>query len=199
MYPIPPRNEPGKDFYAHWEDFLTPNEITYLLSRPEWENAHPAMVGGQDNKQMLNTDVRRTNVSWIECKPDTQDIWERMTNVIAEVNRRYFRFNLTGCYEPMQIGVYSARDQGHYSWHTDMNMQDHRTPRKLSMALLLNDPSEFEGGELQIKTVDDNAITLELKQGRAWFFPSWVLHRVTPVTRGVRKSLVIWAGGPAFK
>jgi PKHD-type hydroxylase len=67
------------------------------------------------------------------------------------------------------------------------------------MSLLLSDPSEFEGGELQVKTDSDEAITLEATQGRAWFFPSWALHRVTPVTKGVRRSLVIWVGGPPFK
>ena len=67
------------------------------------------------------------------------------------------------------------------------------------MVLMLSDPSEFEGGELQIKTDSDDAITLEQKKGRAWFFPSYILHRVTPVTRGIRRSLVLWVGGPEFK
>ena len=67
------------------------------------------------------------------------------------------------------------------------------------MALLLNDPSEFEGGKFKIKTNSDSEQELELKKGRAWFFPSWTLHKVTPVTKGVRKSLVVWVGGPSFK
>ena len=67
------------------------------------------------------------------------------------------------------------------------------------MVLMLSDPSEFEGGQLEIKTDSDNPITLEQKRGRAWFFPSYVLHRVTPVTKGTRRSLVLWIGGPEFK
>jgi PKHD-type hydroxylase len=67
------------------------------------------------------------------------------------------------------------------------------------MALLLNNPEDFEGGEFQVKADSDVSKNLELKKGRAWFFPSWVLHRVAPVTKGVRKSLVVWAGGPSFK
>ena len=67
------------------------------------------------------------------------------------------------------------------------------------MVLSLSEPSEFEGGLLQVKIDNDEPKTLELKKGRAWFFPSYVLHRVTPVTKGIRKSVVIWVGGPAFK
>ena len=65
--------------------------------------------------------------------------------------------------------------------------------------MLLSDPSEFEGGELQVKTCSDQISTLETKKGRAWFFPSYTLHRVTPVTKGVRRSLVLWSGGPEFR
>ncbi len=57
----------------------------------------------------------------------------------------------------------------------------------------------IEGGEFQVKTNNDEAQTLETKQGRAWFFPSYTLHRVAPVTKGIRRSLVLWVGGPAFK
>ena len=67
------------------------------------------------------------------------------------------------------------------------------------MVLLLSNPSEFEGGQLQIKANNDEPINLEMKRGRAWFFPSYTLHTVTPVTRGIRKSLVLWVGGPEFK
>jgi PKHD-type hydroxylase len=65
--------------------------------------------------------------------------------------------------------------------------------------MLLSDPSEFEGGELQVKPYSDEVQTLEIKKGRAWFFPSYMLHKVTPVTKGTRRSLVLWVGGPAFK
>ena len=67
------------------------------------------------------------------------------------------------------------------------------------MVLMLSDPSDFIGGQLQIKTESDVPIDLEQKKGRAWFFPSYVLHRVTPVVKGTRRSLVLWVGGPEFK
>jgi PKHD-type hydroxylase len=67
------------------------------------------------------------------------------------------------------------------------------------MSLLLSDIKDFDGGEFQVKMANNNAHVLEQKQGRAWFFPSYTLHRVAPVTKGVRRSLVLWVGGPPFK
>jgi PKHD-type hydroxylase len=97
----------------------------------------------------------------------------------------------------MQLGVYTEHDQGHYDWHIDSGLETNTVPRKLSMALLLSDPSEFEGGELQIMRAGVPE-SVEQKRGRAWFFPSYLMHRVTPVTKGIRRSLVMWVGGPAF-
>lgn len=192
---IPPRNFFGRDNIAYWENFLSPELMAQLLARPEWANTAP----GQINESDINPEIRKTDVGWLPLTPETNVLWHTFTEVVAEVNRRYFHFDLTGCYESAQLGTYTAEVNGHYNWHTDACMQFTRAPRKLSMVLCLSDPSEFEGGELQVKTNSDNISTLELQKGRAWFFPSWVLHRVTPVTKGVRKSLVLWSGGPPFK
>ena len=64
------------------------------------------------------------------------------------------------------------------------------------MTLLLNDPSEFDGGELKIAGVETSPI---MKQGHATIFASFLQHKVTPITRGVRRSLVMWFGGEPFK
>jgi PKHD-type hydroxylase len=199
IHPIPPRNIIGKDYVAYWEDFLSDQEINRILTAPEWDTLENAVVGGQDDKSVLNTDIRTSEVAWMRKNAWNEPLWERLSTVVAEVNRRYFHFDLSGFYEPFQLGMYREENQGHYSWHTDMAMSDNNVPRKLSMSLLLSDPSEFEGGNLEIKGINDEPMNLELRKGRAWFFPSWVLHRVSPVTRGVRKSLVVWVGGPPFK
>jgi PKHD-type hydroxylase len=199
IYPIPPRHSVGKDTYAYWENFLTDDEINKILAYPEWLNCSPASIGTSGGAPKVSPLIRKTDVSWIGLRPDTAWLWEKITNVIADVNRQYFKFDLTGCYEPIQLGVYRAEDSGHYDWHADATASDCNTPRKLSMALLLSDPSEFEGGEFQIKVNNDIAKTVETKKGRAWVFPSYTLHRVTPVTKGVRRSLVVWFGGPEFR
>jgi PKHD-type hydroxylase len=199
IYPIPPRHSKGKDFVAYWEGFLTEEEINKVLAMPEWLESSEGGVGGVGNTSVVDKNTRRTDISWIGLRSDTAWLWEKLTNVIADVNQQFFKFDLTGCYEPIQLGIYKESDNGHYNWHCDDSPTDKNVPRKLSMSLLLSDPSEFEGGELQAKTSCDEIHTLDMTKGRAWFFPSYTLHRVTPVTKGVRRSLVLWVGGPEFR
>jgi PKHD-type hydroxylase len=203
IYAIPPRNPKGKDLVAYWDDFLKPEHIDLILNMPEWTNVADGVVGGQtsSDSSVLIPELRSSKVSWLQLNQDNAGLWDVISKVVAEVNSQFFQFDLTGMYEPMQLSMYSSDStvQGHYTWHTDMSMMDRHVPRKLSMSLLLSDPSEFEGGEFEVKTDSDVPISLEQKRGRAWFFPSWALHRVTPVTSGVRKSLVLWVGGPPFK
>jgi len=72
--------------------------------------------------------------------------------------------------------------------------------RQLSKTMPLNDPLEYEGGEFQIQTgLPEQPLIVEQKRGTAIIFPSFMLHRVTPITLGVRKSIVVWAVGPKFK
>ena len=78
--------------------------------------------------------------------------------------------------------------------------QDGQNPiRKISMTCLLSDPSEFTGGDLLFSDAGGEQTPLKLKQGQAIFFASFLRHKVAPVKKGVRKSLVMWFGGPPFK
>lgn len=199
IYPIPPRNIPGKDSLAYWEGFLSDEDINLLLAQPEWLNLQAGCIGGSNSDGQVNPSVRASQITWIGMKPELAHIWEKLAVAVAEVNSRFFHFDLTGFHEPMQLGIYTEQQQGHYDWHIDASMTDRHAPRKLSLAMLLSDPSEFEGGEFQVKTCNDEVQTLECKKGRTWFFPAYTLHRVAPVTKGVRRSLVLWVGGPAFR
>jgi len=199
IFGIEPRNLPGKDSFAYWEEFLSEEDINQILAVPEWLDAKTACIGGSNGSSQVNKEVRETEVSWYTPNKNNIHIWQKISNVVSEVNSQFFHFDLTGFYEPAQLGLYVEDKQSHYGWHTDASVKDRKVPRKLSMVLMLSDPSEFEGGQLEIKTNSDDPITLEQKRGRAWFFPSYVLHRVTPVTKGTRRSLVLWIGGPEFK
>ncbi len=133
---------------------------------------------------------RRCCVAWLK------DDWltAAMLDVMRNVNRAYFDFDLDGFAEPLQYTVYGPED--HYGWHMDKGP---KTPsrRKLSFTLQLSDPSEYEGGDLEIQAGAD-VLKMPKERGQLVVFPSWILHRVTPVTKGVRRSLVAWASGPSF-
>jgi PKHD-type hydroxylase len=190
-----PINNLNYEPYVFWEDFFSEQEIDKILSLPIWLESKDANIS--DN--ITNPNIRSTKVSWLPVDTSTAWIYNRISTVISEVNNRYFRFDITGLYENIQLGIYDEKNKGHYDWHIDSGMKNNTVSRKLSFAMLLSSPSEFEGGNLQIKAETDIPITVEQKKGRAWIFPAYTLHKVTPVTKGVRRSLVVWAGGPAFK
>lgn len=199
IFSVAPSHTINKDSHAYWDGFLSDEEINQILAAPEWLDAKTACIGGPTANSQVNKEMRETEVSWYTLNKNNIHIWQKISDVVSEINSQFFHFDLTGFYEPAQLGLYTEDKQSHYGWHTDASVKDRKAPRKLSMVLMLSDPSEFEGGELEIKTESDSPITLEQKKGRAWFFPSYVLHRVTPVTKGVRRSLVLWVGGPEFK
>jgi PKHD-type hydroxylase len=198
LYPIQPKAIPGRDTHAYIDGIFTNDEINKILALPQWIQSEEARIGGSSGGT-INKDTRETNVAWVYPTPETMFMWEKVSAAVADINSRFFMFDLNGCYEPFQLGIYSGDVKGHYNWHTDAGMNDTQAPRKLSMTLMLSDPSEYEGGELQLKTKSDDPITAETPKGRAWFFPSYTLHRVAPVTKGIRRSLVIWVGGPQFR
>ena len=98
----------------------------------------------------------------------------------------------------MQLGIYKAKDQGFYDLHTDSRLSmGSGKSRKLSFSILFSDPEEFEGGDLIIHH-RMNGQAIKLQKNQAVFFPSFMPHSVTPVTKGVRKSIVGWVVGPDF-
>ena len=138
---------------------------------------------------------RESTVAWLPFDK-MQPMYDDINNFIQKTNRNHFGFGDIQIREPAQITEYIKG--GFYNWHTDtrVDMDSEPPVRKLSMTLLLNDPSEFEGGELQIAGVKNTKL---MKQGHATIFASFLQHTVTPVTRGVRRSLVMWFGGEPFK
>lgn len=198
MISIRPYNNAGREDCAYWDNFLTQEDINFILDSPSWAHTETAKIGIGSNESAINNQIRRTDVGWFDFTANNQEIWNKIGGVIWEVNRTFFQFDLTGCYEPAQLGIYRSTNQGHYDWHIDASIKSPMVPRKLSMVIALSDPADYAGGELQIMDSNEPQ-TLEMPLGRAWFFPSWLLHRVTPVTAGTRKTLALWIGGPGFR
>ena len=137
---------------------------------------------------------RHSTISWIPFNK-MQPMYDDLIYLVQKINRNHFGFDNIQITEEAQVSEYSKGQ--FYHWHTDSSIDMIKEPpvRKLSMTLLLNDPSKFEGGNLEIagKTLS------HMKQGHATIFASFLQHRVTPVTKGVRKSLVVWFNGEPFK
>lgn len=102
---------------------------------------------------------------------------------------------------PRDIFVNRYSVGGHYIFHHDIDWKKPTTQRKLSVVVQLTDPEEYEGGELEFEEVNHDEKTKQLirQKGTVIVFPSYMRHRVTPVTKGERKSLVTWIEGPAWR
>lgn len=138
--------------------------------------------------------VRDSYVSWL-TPVDYFPLYQKLTDAVNEVNNRYFNFDLFGFGEAMQFTKYIA-PTGKYGQHIDRTLNGY--VRKLSIVAQLTDPKEYEGGELVLYTQGE-PIVLEKKKGKVYFFPSYILHEVKPVTKGERCSLVAWLTGPQFR
>ena len=152
---------------------------------------------GQANQEggIVDTKTRTSHISWIPFKK-MPEMYKDIETMMKKTNGNHFGFDGMQITELAQYTEYPSG--GFYDWHMDSDVNfAHEPPvRKISMTCLLSHESEFEGGELQIEKEENKVI---LKQGQAVFFASFIKHRVAPITRGVRKSLVMWFGGPPLR
>tara|TARA_R100000781_G_scaffold112957_1_gene80713 strand:- start:116 stop:712 length:597 start_codon:yes stop_codon:yes gene_type:complete len=183
------------------EPVLTPEQCDELISIGQNEPKINATIGTTEKITKLDEKYRKSIISWIpfaKAVPTYQVIrqWMEVTN------NNYFGFDTVQLSEQGQYAEYHKG--GFYNWHMDSNVEMASMPtvRKISMTLLLNDPKDFEGGDFEIfcgETLDSEKNKYKLKQGHAIFFASFLLHRVMPVIKGNRKSLVMWFGGSPLR
>ena len=179
--------------YWKWDAVLSKEFCRSALEQIDWADALVAKVGVNENS-VVNAETRRTDIIWQDSSQPLGCIakcYMEMANQSAE-----WGYSL-GSQEKTQMSRYKSTDEGHYDWHVDTKVPENGVQRKLSISILLSDPSEFEGGELQFKGIEDQKVLT--KQGSIIVFPSFIEHKVTPVTKGVRYSAVTWVRGPAFK
>ena len=140
---------------------------------------------------------RKSIVRWIYRNPNTEWIYAKMISMADTANENLWQFDMFSANEAIQYTEYYD-DGGHYDWHIDMNAGFPLNQRKISMTVQLTDGSDYEGGEFEVMRSCD-VEKLPKGKGTVLIFPSYLLHRVAPVTSGVRKSLVLWLGGASFK
>jgi PKHD-type hydroxylase len=144
---------------------------------------------------VIDTKTRTSHISWIPFSKKPE-MYKDIERIMKTTNGNHFGFDGMTITEMAQYTEYP--EGGFYDWHVDndVNMQHEPPVRKISMTLLLSPESEFEGGDLELMAEGKVG---KIKQGHAIFFASFIRHRIKPVTRGIRKSLVMWFGGTPFK
>jgi PKHD-type hydroxylase len=193
IFPPAPSKGYGDHSFTTWRDGFSDSEIEQIIEMGESGIKNPATIG----KGQIDDNYRSTDVSWIHYDQSSDWLYNRLRYIIQNLNGQYYGFDIHGLCESLQFSVYNSDKDGHYDWHQDAGSNT-ETPRKLSIVIQLSDPDKYEGGNLEILSSRE-PVVVEKQKGLAVLFPSYVLHRVTPVTRGVRKTLVAWITGPKFR
>ena len=187
-------------FEPRWKSYVV--ETTTPLFTPEQCNliiktgkSLPRQNGKVKITEETDTKTRVSHISWIPFNA-LPEMYKTLEEVMQRTNSNHFGFENMQITEPAQYTEYP--EGGFYDWHTDSDFDFKQEPlvRKISMTCLLSSDNEFEGGGLEINKDGD---IVRPKQGQAIFFASFIRHRVVPITKGIRKSLVMWFGGTPLK
>ena len=176
---------------------FTPDQCRQIIASGRAQKPQEAQVGMGKPGGGKDTKKRVTTISWIPFK-EMEHMYRDLNNFIQKANENHFGFGDIQVTENAQFTEYP--EGGFYDWHMDcdVNMQHEPPVRKISMTLLLSDPKDFTGGDLMFSEMGDKK-PVPLKQGQAIFFASFLRHKVAPVKKGIRRSMVMWFGGPPLK
>ena len=171
---------------------LTPDECDALIAAALAGQMRSAGLVGSVN----DASVRRADIVWVDDLPGMAWVMDRMVSVVSAANRE-FCYAVEGFDESAQVARYDAVDAAHFDWHADVGAGVAAARRKLTVVVQLSAP-DYAGGVLEVRP-SHAVLQADVTRGMACVFPSYMLHRVTPVTSGVRWSLTLWAHGPAFR
>ena len=176
---------------------FTPLQCKMVIEAGREQPRNDAQVGSGEGIKggVIDTKTRTSHISWIPFSK-MPEMYKQIEKTMLQTNGNHFGFDGMRLTELAQYTEYP--EGGFYDWHVDndVNCENEPPVRKISMTCLLSPENEFEGGDLELIKPGQ---AVKLKQGQAAFFASFIRHRVAPVTKGVRRSLVMWFGGPPFK
>ena len=184
----------------YWDDLFPEADLQKMDEYCKLHGTKQSQISSLSGADIDNS-VRNSEVNLHSINKDNQWLFDRLLAVTSLINDTFYNFDLFG-FDHFQYTEYNGVGTK-YDYHTDMIFGDHNpvgmeVPRKLSFSLILSDSSEYEGGDFEL-LYTGLPEKLEQKRGRILAFPSYMLHRVTPIINGSRRSIVFWALGPKFK
>lgn len=180
------------------ESGFSSDEISAIKKIAEKYTTDEGQIVNSAGQNVSNSEMRSSSIKRLRGS-DAELAWvsERLMLIAKEANASLrWNFSIVGFYEMLQLAKYDSEQAGHYGQHYDLGSGEAGIGfRKISISVQLSDESDYEGGELEV--IGFNAAPK--KKGGVIVFPSFLMHRVAPVTKGVRESLVGWVAGPPFK
>lgn len=193
--------------YWYFKNLISPEDCKKIIKLGVDKKLGSGSIGIKKDKKKVNKKIRDSKVTWLK----DQWIYNIFNQAVNYANEKSgWNFD-TDWNENIQFTSY--KKNGFYNWHYDMfpetiKDQDknfNNKQRKLSMSCLLNDPKDYKGGNFMLQWIDDHGKLLKHKVkeldtvGSIIVFPSFLNHKVEPVTKGTRYSAVMWRLGPQFK
>lgn len=173
---------------------FTDKECEDIIAFSEGEYADVGALGGEDKKGKVNKEIRNVDLYKIEYAPESKWLFDRISRVVSIANAEHFDYEIMGITHELQLLHYKAgAEPGHYNWHMDIGPGTSAT-RKISVSVQLSDPDNYSGGDLTINS-NGQDILVTRERGAINLFPSYSMHRVSPMERGERWALVIWVHG----
>jgi len=191
-----PRRRESLHLLVHFSEATDPNgqwrlsadECAKAIAMSNTFRGEPARIegGGQERS------FRDTTVHFIPHNRDTNWLYHKLMAAAVEANDRCWQFDITGFFQDLQLLSYKADTQQHYTWHMDMGPGPD-SGRKISISVQLSSADDYEGGELELNS--GKILSAPREAGAVVLFPSFMLHRVAPVTKGHRWAIVGWVQG----
>jgi PKHD-type hydroxylase len=191
-------NQPYNDCqnYYWFKEGFTKEELNLIYEGVSNLPFKTATIIGE-NEQTTPTEIRSSSIKWIPKTNEWMWVYKKLMDLSIEANK-IWGFDLISIDEDIQYTEYYDKNDGHYDWHQDIGPGS-ASLRKVSITVQLSDSEEYEGGDLQIWSGGQNIQNVERGSGVVVIFPSYMMHRVTKVTKGTRRSFVLWVGGSHYK
>jgi PKHD-type hydroxylase len=181
--------------YYWFENAFDEKTIQTILNQVNLIKSQKGVTGDNQTSDSL---IRSSTIKWIPQTLEWIPLYEQCLELVMEANKSMWNLDISNVLDSIQYTEYYASDQGHYDWHMDVG-SGRMSHRKLSLVVQISDPVEYDGGDLELWFGGKDYRSIPKALGNAVIFPSFYMHRVTPVTRGIRKSLVLWVGGTPYR
>lgn len=175
-------------------DAFTTGECDHIVAAIAKMPTDEALLVGRNRDHNL----RNAELVWMDDVGDLNWVMTRLIELVSHSNKHQFDFDVREFAESPQVARYDAAKGGHFAWHSDIGNGPAAGKRKLTLVLQLSNPDTYDGGDLEIRPSAHIQLA-NRAQGSVSVFPSFALHQITPIKRGVRRSLTVWAHGPPFR
>ncbi|MBO3699547.1 2OG-Fe(II) oxygenase [Roseivirga sp. E12] len=191
-----PFHQPTRPHFAEFvvfDRFFSPQEVDKIRALWNADSEVDATLSGSGAE--YNEELRKTKLTFIDDSDENAWIYQKLGQLGINCNNERYGYDLMGFHHRLQLARYGIGD--FFDWHLDFGAGE-ISHRKLSITVQLSDPSEYEGGDLQFK-INKNTYDAPRDKGTVVVFPSFIMHRVTPITKGTRHSIVAWLAGPPYR